>query len=73
MKDEITKGISVAFESNEGPQSGTVVGVIKDLSNGQGFAVVEIDHVLPGCVYQVPLHDLRRIADDRVVTILDND
>lgn len=62
MKHEITAGMRVEFDSEHGPQKGTVVGIQKDITNGQGHAVVEVDHALAGCTWVVPLPDLQPAA-----------
>lgn len=59
MTTQIIKGARVEFDSEHGPQKGTVIDVKRDISNGQPFAAVEVDHALPGCVWQVPLNDLQ--------------
>lgn len=58
MKTEITAGSRVKFDSDHGPQKGTVIDVKRDIANGEGFAVIEVDHALAGCVWQVPLTKL---------------
>jgi hypothetical protein len=59
MKHEITTGMRVAFDSEHGMQNGSVIGIQKDISNGQGYAVVEVDHALSGITWQVPLANLQ--------------
>lgn len=56
---KIISGARVAFDSEHGPQQGTVLGVLRDISNGQRFAAVEIVHELPGIVWQVPVEQLQ--------------
>jgi hypothetical protein len=62
MQTQIIAGTRVEFDSEHGPQKGTVIGVQKDISNGQAYAVVEVDHVLNGCTWQVPLNNLQHEA-----------
>lgn len=59
MNTSITKGTRVAFDSDYGPQKGIVIGVQRSITNGQSFAVIEVDHALPGCTWSVPLNDLQ--------------
>jgi hypothetical protein len=55
----IRPGMRVEFDSEHGPQKGTVVGELKDINNGEKYAVVAIDHALSGCVWQVPASNLQ--------------
>lgn len=59
MNEQITAGTRVEFDSEHGTQKGTVIGVMEDVGKGQHFAAVEVDHILPGCVWQVPLNELQ--------------
>jgi hypothetical protein len=58
MKTEFTTGSRVKFDSDHGPQKGTVIGITRDIANGESFALIEVDHVLPGCTWHVPLTKL---------------
>lgn len=62
MKTQITAGTRVEFDSDYGPQKGTVIGVQRDVANGEPYAVVEVDHALSGCTWQKPLKDLQAEA-----------
>ena len=55
MSKQINIGGRVSFDDpTEGPQSGTVIGLLPNISNGQKTAVVEVDFALPGVVWNVP-------------------
>lgn len=62
MKDQITKGTRVGFDSEHGPQKGTVIGILQDIGNGQRVAAVEVDWQMSGFVWQVPVNDLQVLA-----------
>ncbi len=55
----IQQGSRVEFDSDYGPQTGTVFGVMRDVGNGEPFAMVEIDHAMDGMYWKVPLHKLQ--------------
>jgi hypothetical protein len=57
---DITLDTPVEFDYERQTLTGKVSGVMRDIGNGQGFAVVEIDHDLPGIVHQVALDQLRK-------------
>jgi hypothetical protein len=61
--DEITKGDRVEFDSDHGTQRGAVIGVLPDVSNGERYAVVEIDGALAGCTWNVPVAKLQCEAE----------
>ncbi|WP_089401405.1 hypothetical protein [Noviherbaspirillum humi] len=54
----ITLKSRVDFDSDDGRHTGTVVGLLRDINNGRGIALVEIDHELPGVVHQVAIDQL---------------
>lgn len=49
----------VRFEQAGKQESGWIVGIKRDINNGRGFAVVELDGPLPGCVETVPLDQVQ--------------
>lgn len=52
----IFRGQHVQFNCDtEGLLTGHVLDIQRDLTNGQKYAIVEIDHELPGIVHAVPL------------------
>ncbi len=55
----IQQGSRVEFDSEHGPQKGTVLGVTCDVGNGEPFAVIEIDHAMAGMLWKVPLQQLQ--------------
>jgi hypothetical protein len=60
MSKQINIGGRVTFDDpTEGPQSGTVIGLLPNISNGQKTAIVEVDFALPGVVWKVPAHNLK--------------
>jgi hypothetical protein len=50
-------------DAQEGPQSGVVLGILKNISNGQDTAAIEVDFSLPGVVWHVPVIELTMIAN----------
>jgi len=63
MPPEITLNTPVAFAGDAGEtKTGKVAGIKRDLSNGQGYAVVEIDADMPGIIEIVALDKLERVA-----------
>ncbi len=55
----IDPGARVEFDSEFGPQTGTVLTITRDVGNGQPFAVIEIDHGMAGMPWKVPLQQLQ--------------
>ncbi|OWW18431.1 hypothetical protein [Noviherbaspirillum denitrificans] len=60
---------AVAFSENDlvewdssidGTNTGAVRHLTRSIENGQAFAVVEVDHELPGILECVPLNQLRK-------------
>lgn len=59
----ISKRDRVTFDDVEtGRQTGTVLGLCA-MPDGRESAVIEVDHSMPGMVWNVPLADLRRLDD----------
>ena len=63
MRTGISINTPVWIGVDEGREAGTVKAILRDLGNGQGFAVVEIDHKLPGIMQTVALDQLTRRDD----------
>ncbi len=59
---QIGHGARVEFDSEYGPLVGVVQGVVKDVGNGEPYAVVELDPPTPGCTWNVPLSRLQQHA-----------
>ena len=55
----ITHGARVEFDSEYGPVIGIVQGIVKDVGNGEPYAVVELDPPTPGSIWNVPLSRLQ--------------
>lgn len=69
MANAIEKNTPVSFVDIDGQQTGVVLGVLKDISNGQSCAVIELDHYLRGCIRSVPLVELQACsASQRIRT-----
>ena len=51
----ITHGARVEFDSEYGPVIGIVQGIVKDVGNGEPYAVVELDPPTLGSIWNVPL------------------
>lgn len=58
MNNTITTGQRVTFKSYSGAHQGTVLHFLTCLTNGRRYAVVEIDHALPGITEIVPVDTL---------------
>lgn len=56
--DIISVGNRVHFENDHGPQVGKVVGILRNISNAQPFAIVEIEDILSGILISVAMSDL---------------
>lgn len=57
---DITVGTPVTFDSEDGPQRGTVRGFKPDVTNGQRFALVKVPGTLGGEPWQLPINQLER-------------
>lgn len=57
-KNTITAGTSVKFDSETGPQTGTVQEVKTDLTNGAKVALVRVPGTLDNMPWQVPVNEL---------------
>lgn len=54
-------GNRVVFESDRGPQVGTLINIVRDVGNAQPFAIVAVDDRLSGFLASVPVADLQSI------------
>ncbi|SFD84129.1 hypothetical protein [Massilia yuzhufengensis] len=57
-KDPIGPGSTVKFDSEDGPQTGTVHEIKTDLTNGAKVALVRVAGTLSGAPWRVPVNDL---------------
>ncbi len=56
----ITVGTDVTFDSDDGPQRGTVCGFKPDVTNGRQFALVKVAGTMGGEPWQLPVNQLER-------------
>ena len=61
MASTIIIGTRVKFDSDHGPQAGTVTGFLKCIANGPRHATIEIDHELAGIVWTMPVSELQAV------------
>jgi hypothetical protein len=61
-KSNISKGSSVYFDIGHGTQSGTVIDLLPDISNGRQHASIELDQRVPG-IATVPVDQLSITKD----------
>lgn len=59
-KKPITIGTPVAFDSEHGPQTGTVADIKSDIGNGQSIAIIQVAGCLDNTPWQMPLNQLQR-------------
>ena len=59
---DIAPGTPVEFDSEHGPQTGIVIGLIQCVTNGRKHAAVEINHDLDGILWNVPVDTLKKRA-----------
>jgi hypothetical protein len=57
---EITVGMAVEFDTDEGPQRGTVCGFKPDVTNGRKFALVKVPGAMGGEPWAMPVSQLAR-------------
>ena len=57
-QNTITPGTAVKFDSDTGPQTGTVQEIKTDLNNGAKVAFVRVPGTLDNAPWQVPVNDL---------------
>jgi len=58
--NRIAIGTTVTFDSDEGPQRGTVHALKPDLGNGQKYALVKVPGTLNGEPWAMPIDQLQR-------------
>lgn len=58
MVESIATGTRIKFQDETGERLGVVKGCVRDISNGQQFAIIEVDHALPGMLETIPMADL---------------
>ena len=69
MNPQITVGMRVAFDSEHGPQTGRVTGLLPCIGNGQMHATIEIEHELMPCiVYTIPVAVLAEAPGAQLIT-----
>lgn len=61
-KKDITAGARVAFDTEHGPQKGTVAEIKPDLGNGQRIAIVCVNGTQGGAPWHIPVNELQRVA-----------
>lgn len=57
-QNSITRGTTVKFDSETGPQTGTVQEIKTDLTNGAKVALVRVPGTLDNTPWQVPVNEL---------------
>jgi hypothetical protein len=57
----IGPGSTVKFDSEAGPQQGTVAEILTDIGNGARIAFVRVTGTLDGAPWRVPVNDLQRV------------
>lgn len=62
MKNDITIGTKVKFESDDGPRTGRVADFKPDISNGQRIALVDVAGTLNRMPWQIPVTELKAAA-----------
>lgn len=58
MTKKIVAGTRVHFQNESGTHSGQVLHVLPHIGNGQLYAVIEVDHFLPGMTFFVPFNEI---------------
>lgn len=61
MKKQISIGAKVAFDSEEGPQTGVVADIKPHIGNGQSIALVRVTGTLCGAPWQIPVNELQQM------------
>lgn len=59
-KKPITIGTPVDFDSELGPQTGTVADIKSDIGNSQSIAIIQVAGCLDNTTWQMPLNQLQR-------------
>ena len=58
-RNPIGPGSPVKFDSEVGPQQGTVAEIMTDIGNGAKVAVVRVTGTLDGAPWRVPVNELQ--------------
>jgi len=58
-RNTIGPGSPVKFDSEAGPQQGTVAEILTDIGNGARIAFVRVTGTLDGAPWRVPVNDLQ--------------
>lgn len=58
-RNTIGPGSPVKFDSEAGPQLGTVAEIMTDIGNGAKVAVVRVTGTLDGAPWRVPVNELQ--------------
>lgn len=58
-RNPIGPGSPVKFDSEAGPQQGTVAEIMTDIGNGAKVAVVRVTGTLDGAPWRVPVNELQ--------------
>jgi|GEM_PF-1998500 len=58
-RNPIGPGSTVKFDSEAGPQQGTVAEILTDIGNGARIAFVRVVGTLDGAPWRVPVNDLQ--------------
>lgn len=58
-QNTIGPGSTVKFDSEDGPQTGTVHEIKTDLTNGAKVALVRVEGTLSGQPWRVPVNELQ--------------
>ncbi|WP_273163736.1 hypothetical protein [Massilia timonae] len=57
----ISAGSTVKFDSEAGPQQGTVQQIMQDIGNGAKIAFVRVTGTLDGAPWRVPVNELQHV------------
>lgn len=58
-QDEIGPGSAVKFDSEAGPQTGTIHEIKTDIGNGAKVALVRVEGTLGGQPWRIPVNELQ--------------
>jgi len=59
MKREIVVGSEVEFDSEYGPQNGTVTEIKKDIANGRPIALIDVPSTQGSASWKLPIDQLK--------------
>jgi hypothetical protein len=60
-RENIGTGSPVTFDSEAGPQSGTVIELKTDIGNSARIAFVRVNGTLDGAPWRVPVNELQHV------------